>query len=197
MADLLMIGDSFMTPTSPQDGWKVAAQILGERLGLSYDNRAIAGAGHVATGNLGPNQRRRYTQQVTVNASPDPRIVIIFGSVNDSSANNIELCLTAFLTFHIAMQRYPNAKHLWIGPQWSGPNPVQASTARARDDVLQAVWGLPWQRWMDPIPIDGKDMWFPPNRPDFWTWDKFHPGPAGQVMMADRMEPQVRDLLRM
>lgn len=191
---LLTIGDSFTAEPNATDaanGYVAWPHLVAQGLGMDVENRAVPGSGHVATGIYAPNDRHRFSRQLLTAQTTCPSLVIIFGSVNDQNVNMSELCITAWNDFQLARRLFPQAKHLWIGPQWSGPNPVPANVVSARDAVLQSVWGQVWDMWMDPI----DQQWFPPTHPEWWGPDQFHPNALGQQHLCDLILPAAKQLL--
>lgn len=182
---ILTIGDSF----TAQAPWKVWPTLLGEHLGMPVENRAVPGSGFIATGIWAG--RNRFSRQLLTAQTTDPKLVVFFGSVNDQAADNRELCTTAWATLHAAKKRYPAAKHLWIGPQWSGPDTIPSNVIAARDAVLQAVWGLDFDCWMDPL----DQQWFPRDRPELWDTDKFHPNGLGQQRIESLIYTQAAKIV--
>lgn len=189
---LLTVGDSFTAEPNPTDaanGYVAWPHLLAQRLGMDVENRAVPGAGFINQGiGVWPS---RFSRQLLTAQVAAPALVVIFGSVNDRGADGVELRTTAFATLRAARAKFPNAKHLWVGPQWSGLSPRPADVTAARDAVLNAVWAQDWQSWMDPL----DQGWFPTSHPEWWGPDGFHPNALGQQHIADLIEPAARQLL--
>lgn len=193
---ILCVGDSF---TARRDDFTEWPERLQERLGAEYTiiNRAVHGAGYCAEG-INPNPGT-FARQLSVEPRRDYALVIVTGSVNDNDwtpdgdpwTRRDTIRLAAFSTLAYSLQLFPNARHLWIGPVWSGPSPCAGRVTRVRDAWLEAAHMLPWQRILDPI----AEGWFPPDRPELWRADQFHPSDLGYLHMVNKIEPVARELL--
>lgn len=196
---ILIVGDSF---SAPDPGFVVWHSILSQRLGgKKIYNHAQGSTGYINPGQPSP---KRFTRQLLAHSDIpdvcDVELVIIFGSVNDRDFIPAQLDLykmMVFTTHQVAKAEYPNAKQLIILPQWSGPNakPYEIETMRAA--IGNEMWGYDFQySYVDPNPgSDYANWFFPPNRPEFWSGDQFHPNQLGHTRMADKIEPHVRNIL--
>lgn len=188
---VLVVSDSF---ASPGDGLTKWPDLLAASLGRPVVNHANPGSGY---NNIGLNWPARYSRQLI--AAPRPQsveLVIFAGSVNDRWSDKQLLRLWATQTFLLARQLYPGAKQLVVGAQWSGPDAMPAEIPQVRDAYNDAMWAYDWDYpYIDPVPANAADWWFPPNRPDLWGPDRFHPNQAGQQRIHDKTLPHVRALM--
>lgn len=195
---IMIIGDSF---SSYDDARTVWGQLIADRVGIPIINRAVRGAGYMRVGDNPSPQRfsRQILRHPGVNVN-DVELVIVFGSCNDRSfiANEAQLFQSlVFNTLREAQREYPQSKLMIITPQWSGPNSKPAEIETMRSIISEEMWGMDWEyAYLNPNPgTDYANWWFPPNRPDLWQADAFHPSFAGHTQMANKIEPYVRTIL--
>lgn len=192
---ILIIGDSFSCLDARYTVWPT---LLGQRLSKGIWNRAQPGCGYSAMGNQGDNPNRFSRQILRHPEFPTSEIelAIMFGSCNDRFFTDDFYRSMVFATHRELAREYPTAKQLIITPQWSGTSAKPDQIDWMRTVINDTMWSYDWQYpYLEPTPPNAADWWFPPNRPELWGPDQFHPNQLGHNQMADKIEPHVRKLL--
>lgn len=188
---IAVIGDSY-TSGSPQGGTgnKRWTAVLTDRLrsrgfDVTTDVGAEGGAGYVHAGNTSGGV---FADKIDAAVKPEDKVVVFFGSRNDSRALEGEMAHATCEAFRKAETAAPQAQLLVIGPPWVNSSPP-ASVTRARDIIRNRSQEL-GLRFIDPI----ADGWFA-DRPDLIGTDGVHPTDAGHAYMADKITPLVEQIL--
>jgi lysophospholipase L1-like esterase len=187
MTRLLVVGDSFTSSISTTDH-PMWPEILGGRLGVDVDNRAVGGAGHVTQSKWYP-WPTRFVRQVVQRPTPPADVVVVFGSCNDRGQTEYDVRAGAGDTFYAVRAAHPGAALIVVGPQWHAGvvdpalRPVQIQVEGVAGEV-----GVDY--YADPV----GNRWLA-GRYDLIGPDEFHPNAAGQVHLADIMAEIVRPFL--
>jgi lysophospholipase L1-like esterase len=186
-----VIGDSY-TSGSPQGGngvnrWtaRVTDDLKQQGIDVVIYRGSEGGSGYVQKGR---NTGEVFADKVKEAVKPSEKLLIFFGSRNDSKATEGEMAHATCDTLRSAEMAAPEARLLVIGTPWVNGN-VPAYVLRNNNilrDRTQALGGT----FIDPV----TDGWFV-DRPDLIGADGVHPTDAGHVYMAQKIEPAIEKLL--
>jgi len=186
-----IIGDSY-TGGSPsggrgEHGWPaiVAVRLGRQGLGINPAVGSEGGSGYVHRGN---HKHRVFADQIREVVRPDDRLVLIFGSPNDSRVAPDELSTGVHHTLGDVRATAPKAKLLIIGPAYV--NPPDSGMLGARD-VVKAEAESMGATFIDPF----AEQWFI-GRSDLIGADRSHPNDAGHVYLADKISPLIAQQLQ-
>lgn len=184
---LVVIGDSFSTVLNKPAAWTwdMWPTIVGERLGLDVDNRAIGGSGYCQQ-SIWWNPPSRWVRQVVNPPAAPADVVVVFGGVNDRPFTVAEIRAAASDTMYAVKAVHPAAKLVVVGPQWGATTPdpvlksVEVQVSGAASEVGADYYADPvGNRWLD-------------GRFDLMDLDVFHPNAGGQLHLADIMAEILR-----
>ena len=185
-----VIGDSY-TNGSPEGGtgekrWTAVVQkdLRSRGLDVGIDFGAEGGSGYVSRGNRGGV----FGDKVATTVKPDDRIVVFFGSRNDSRVSEGELAHGTCAALVGAEVAAPRAQLLVIGPPWVDANPPQY-ILRSRDILQDRAQSLN-ARFIDPV----ADGWFL-DRPDLIGADGVHPTDEGHAYMAQKIARVIEEMM--
>jgi lysophospholipase L1-like esterase len=192
---ILCIGDSFTTPDPLYTVWP---SIISKRLGHPVVNHAVSGAGYIRDGSAA--KPARFSRQLLYSPPANVDVVIILGSPNDRWSVNDQrdwYKATVWDTHQAVFSTYPGAHLLVITPQWSGAEPKPPEIDAMESHILEVMWGYDWKYPRINPNSNSGEWWFPPNRPELWEADKFHPSQLGHDRIADKLEPHISKLLNL
>ena len=188
---IAVIGDSY-TSGSPQGGtgdkrWTaVVTGLLNSRgFAVTTDVGAEGGSGYVHGGN---HSGGVFADKIDAAVKPEDKVVVFFGSRNDSRALEGQMAHATCEAFRKAEMAAPGAQLLVIGPPWVNASPPPSVLA-ARDIIRNRSQEL-GLHFVDPI----ADGWFV-DRPDLIGSDGVHPTDAGHQYMADKIAPLIQEIL--
>lgn len=182
---MAIIGDSY-TGGSPMGGkgprsWPslVTSQLREQGTPIDPDVAVESGAGYAALG----NQRARvFADLIPSVVRPKDKLVVFFGSRNDTNVAAPELISAVRRTFSDARAAAPGAGLFVVGPPWVDANP-SPGVLQARD-IVRAEAQAAGAVFIDPI----ADGWFV-GRPDLIGKDGVHPTDAGHQYIAEKLAP--------
>ncbi|MCV7319876.1 SGNH/GDSL hydrolase family protein [Mycolicibacterium confluentis] len=185
-----VIGDS-LTNGSPEGGtgthrWTavVERELRARGVDVVINFGAEGGSGYVSQGNRGGV----FADKIESTVKPDDRLVVFFGSRNDSGALEGELAHATCDALREAEVAAPGAQLLVIGPMGEFPE-TPHSLVRARDIIRDRAEDLN-ARFLDPL----TDNWFL-DRQDLIGADGVHPTDEGHAYMAQRIAPVIQEML--
>jgi lysophospholipase L1-like esterase len=186
-----VVGDSY-TSGSPQGGngenrWtaRVTEDLKRQGIDVVIYRGSEGGSGYVEKGR---SSGEVFADKIKTAVKPNDRLLIFFGSRNDSRATAGDMAHATCDTLRSAELAAPAARLLVIGAPWVNADPP-AYILRNNDilrDRADALGGT----FIDPI----ADGWFV-DRPDLIGADGVHPTDAGHAYMAQKIEPVVEELL--
>jgi len=179
-------GDSYTAGPAwwaPGAGW---ATRVAQWTGALVVNRAVGGTGYVQD----PEGRGSIEAQARLHPVRDADVLAVFGSINDHWTGAItpaEVGAAATATYAALRAAAPTARLLVVGPQWPATPPPtlllqQRDAVRAAAQQAGALW-LDASGWLA-------------GRPDLIASDGVHANDDGQALLAERIAPSVRALLR-
>jgi lysophospholipase L1-like esterase len=187
---IAVIGDS-LTNGSPQGGtgnkrWTAVVQndLRARGLNAVVNFGAEGASGYVSHGNRGGI----FEGKISTTVKPDDRIVVFFGSRNDSKASAADLARATCDAFREAEIAAPRAQLLVIGPMGEFPQTPE-SLVRASEIIKNRAHEL-GARFIDPM----ADGWFV-DRQDLIGADGVHPTDDGHAYMAERIAPVIEQML--
>ena len=188
---IAVIGDSY-TDGSPQGGsaakgWArlVTADLRVRGFDVVTVSHAEGGSGYL---NPGTKTHSVFEDKVGTTVRRDDRLVVFFGSRNDSGGTPADYARATCDALRAAQLAAPSARLLVIGPPWVNGNPPKY-ILRDRDILRERASDL-GAYFRDPV----ADRWFA-DRPDLIGTDGVHPTDAGHQYMADRISPVMAELL--
>lgn len=184
---LAFYGDWFVSGTAEggigDAGWPA---IVSQRIGADGSApHAVADAGYVAVSAVTADT---FTSLVERAPEPTADVTIVFGGRNDYRAPPEDIAAAATRTFGTIQADAPGTELLVIGPAWSGSD-VPPDLLPVRDAVQQAAAGAE-ATFVDPL----AEQWFAEGT-GLVAADLISPTDAGHVVLADRIEPVLRQLL--
>lgn len=194
----LVIGDSFSAHSNYMKMWHLH---LGERLNKMFYNRSSGGTGYLATGDGLPNRFSRQVAWRNDLAHPDTfDLVVIFGSVNDRFYIPTQQDRYRDAVYHTMLEArrvYKYAKQLIVGPQWCSTDLKPAALDVMTNILSQEMWNQNFDYGIQHpnLGADQTQWWFPQDRSDLRHTDNFHPSAGGQLVIANKLEGPVRNLL--
>ena len=188
---IAVIGDSY-TDGSPQGGSaeKGWARLVTEDLRARGFDVVTVSHAEGASGylNHGSKTGSVFGDKVATTVRSGDRLVVFFGSRNDSGGTPSEYARATCDALRSAQLAAPSARLLVVGPPWVNGNPPDY-ILRDRDILKERASDL-GAYFLDPV----DDRWFA-DRPDLIGTDGVHPTDAGHRLMADKILPAMTQLL--
>jgi lysophospholipase L1-like esterase len=191
-AAVAIIGDSYTGGTEfggeGPDGWPalVAAQLRQQGIDIVPSVEAEEGSGYVTPGN---HQGDVFADQIPKVVRPNDRLVIIFGSGNDTDVPAEELQPAVRKTLDAVRAAAPGARLVVIGPASTDPDgPGNVLQTR---DVIRTEAESTGAIFVDPI----EERWFM-DQPDLIASDGIHPTDGGHAYMATKIAPLIAQQLQ-
>ncbi|MCV7424325.1 SGNH/GDSL hydrolase family protein [Mycobacterium yunnanensis] len=182
-----IIGDSYTSGSSlggkgPQ-GWPdLAAKTLrAQGVDVQTTVGAEGGSGYRHPGN---SKGGVFDDQVKKVVHPDDKLVVVFGSRNDSDVAPPELTESVQSTLADVKAGAPSAKVLVIGPAWVDGSPTP-QVLQVRDIVRDQAAAI-GATFYDPI----AQGWFV-GQPQLIGKDGIHPTDDGHAYMAEKIAPLI------
>jgi len=179
-ANVAVIGDSYANgSTDGNQAWPAVVAALLQEQNINVDMQIAGPRG---------KSRRPMNKQVHDAVGPTTKLVVLFGSLNNSTSPAVDLSSGVSSAMAEAKKISSNARFLLIGPIWLDDTPPQnVLTARV---MLRADAEAAGAAFIDPI----GERWFT-DQPNLF-------GPnmildeAGHSYMAARMAPLIAEQLR-
>jgi lysophospholipase L1-like esterase len=163
----------------------MTAQLRQQGIDIVPFVEAEEGSGYVATGKY---EGSVFADQIPKVVRPDDRIVVIFGSSNDTDVPAEELQPAVNQTLHAVRAAAPQAKLIVIGPTWPDSDPP-SGVLQARD-LIRTEAGTMGADFVDPL----ADKWFS-DQPGLIASDGIHPTDDGHAYMAGKIAPLIAQQL--
>lgn len=187
---MAVIGDSF-TSGSPQGGrgdkgWPrlITAQLNAQGMDLVTDVGAEGASGYVNIGHGGGV----FFDKIAKRVKKEDRVVVFFGSINDSKATPGEMAHATCDTLRNAEEAAPSARFIVVGPSWANDDPPDY-VRRSRDILRDRAASL-GAKFIDPL----DDRWFV-DQPELIGKDGVHPTDAGHEYIASKLKPIIEQEL--
>src|SRR4051794_3380707 len=157
-----------------------------ERLGWGYGNFGVGGSGYSVPG---PNHSR-FAQRIPQLAALAPEVVVVQGSLNERRSRPSELRAAVATTLaELRTALDPGTAVLVVGASYNPGTPdATIDWINAAIAASAAEAALPF---VNPATAD----WTDPHDPALWS-DSIHPSDRGHELIADRLEPLLRALVR-
>jgi lysophospholipase L1-like esterase len=187
---MAVIGDSITSGTQQggrgDKGWPriVTAQLREQGMDLVTDVGAEGASGYVNIGHAGGV----FADKIPKRVRKEDRLVVFFGSINDSKATAGELARATCDTLRDAETAAPSAHLLVIGPSWANADPPDY-IRRSRDILRDRAASL-GAKFIDPL----QDRWFV-DQPELISKDGVHPNDAGHEYIASKVKPVIEQEL--
>lgn len=187
---VLVFGDSWTygsAATEPALGY---AYVVADVAGWTTIVDGVRGSGYLKAGVDGPDY---VTRIAALDATLDPDLIIVQGSINDRRLPLDDYRATVDAAWDALAQRYPRAQIVIFGP---APHvlPVEASTARIDDALATAAAARGWW-YISPL----KEGWI--TSADYTDIidtgaGNNHPSTAGHRYLAERLAAAVAAITR-
>lgn len=188
---IFVVGDSYTSGSAmdsgPESNWSalMADELRRDRPDLRMEVEAGGGSGYTTGGMRG----LVFEQLAGLSMPADPTLIIVFGSLNDSSSGASSVGVAARSLLRRLRTDRPDAIVLVIGPPWMDER-VPANLLLVRDAVRTASQDA-GALFIDPL----AEGWFSGESAALIGADGVHPSDAGQRHLADLITPRVAELL--